>query len=86
MKELASLARLDGVAQAELCARAEVSADELFDACVARIDALNPLLRAVVAVERERLRPANAGPFSGVPFLMKDATPWRICSPCPVVT
>lgn len=76
MTDLASLARLDGVAQAELCARGEVSADELFDACMARIDALNPLLRAVVTVARERPRPASPGPFSGVPFLVKDSTPW----------
>ncbi len=76
MKELASLARLDGVAQAELCSRGEVSADELLDACMARIDALNPLLGAVVTVARERPRPASSGPFSGVPFLVKDATPW----------
>ncbi|MCY1078296.1 amidase [Archangium lansingense] len=76
MKELASLARLDGMAQAELCARGEVSADELLDACLARIDALNPLLRAVVTIAREQPRPASPGPFSGVPFLVKDATPW----------
>ncbi|QRK12738.1 amidase [Archangium violaceum] len=76
MTDLASLARLDGVAQAELCARGEVSADELFDACMARIDALNPLLRAVVTVARERPRRVGPGPFSGVPFLVKDATAW----------
>ena len=73
---MVSLARLDGVAQAELVARREVSADELFDACLARIDALNPLLRSVVTVARERPRPTGSGPFSGVPFLVKDATPW----------
>ncbi len=67
MKELAPL---DGMAQAELCARGEVSAAELLDACLERIDALNPLLRAVVTVEREPPRPAKSGPFSGVPFLM----------------
>jgi len=76
MKDLASLARLDGIAQAELCARGEVSADELFDACQARIDALNPLLRAVVTVAREHSGPPSPGPFSGVPFLVKDATAW----------
>ncbi|MFY0579688.1 amidase [Cystobacter fuscus] len=74
--ELASLARLDGMAQAELCARGEVSAAELFDACLARIDALNPLLRPVVTVARERPRPVGSGPFSGVPFLVKDSMPW----------
>ncbi|WP_375768830.1 amidase family protein [Archangium gephyra] len=76
MTDLAPLAHLDGVAQAELCARGEVSPDELFDACMARIDALNPLLRAVVTVAREPPGPAKSGPFSGVPFLVKDSTPW----------
>ncbi|HZI04393.1 MAG TPA: amidase family protein [Archangium sp.] len=76
MTDLAALARLDGVAQAELCARGELSPDELFDACLARIDALNPLLRAVVTVAHERPEPAKSGPFSGVPFLVKDSTPW----------
>jgi amidase len=76
MKELAALARLDGVAQAELCARGEVSADELLGACLERIEALNPLLRAVVTVAGEPRRSTSAGPFSGVPFLVKDSTPW----------
>lgn len=74
--KLASLARLDGMAQAELCARKEVSAEELFEACLARIDALNPLLRAAVTVNREPPRAVKPGPFAGVPFLVKDATPW----------
>lgn len=76
MTDLASLARLDGVAQAELCARGEMSAEELLDACLARIDALNPLLRAVVTIDREHSRPAGPGPFSGVPFLVKDSLAW----------
>ncbi|HZI11607.1 MAG TPA: amidase family protein, partial [Myxococcus sp.] len=76
MSELATLARLDAMAQAELCARGEVSADELFDACLARLDALNLLLRAAVSVARERPGPARPGPLSGVPFLVKDALPW----------
>jgi len=76
MTALAELARLDGMAQAELCARGEVSAEELFDAGLARIDALNPLLRAVVTVARERPGSVGSGPFSGVPFLVKDSTPW----------
>jgi len=76
MADLATLARLDGVAQAELCARGEVSAEELFAAALARIDALDPLLRSVVTVNRERPRRPGAGPLSGVPFLVKDSTPW----------
>ena len=76
MKDLASLARLDAMAQAELCTRGEVSPSELYEACLARIDALNPLLRAVVTVVREPQAGAKPGPLSGVPFLMKDVTPW----------
>ncbi|MDB5217181.1 MAG: Amidase [Myxococcaceae bacterium] len=76
MTDLAELARLDGMGQAELLARKEVSAVELFDGCIARLEALNPLLRAVVTTVDERPHPATGGPFAGVPFLVKDATPW----------
>lgn len=76
MADLATLARLDGVAQAELCARGDVSSDELWDAAQRRIEALNPLLRAVVTVHRDATRTKVRGPLSGVPFLMKDASPW----------
>jgi len=76
MTDQARLALLDATAQAELCARGEVSAAELHAAALARIDALNPLLRAVVTVARDRPRVAPLGPFAGVPFLVKDAMPW----------
>ncbi|WP_394825639.1 amidase family protein [Pendulispora albinea] len=76
MSDLSTFARLDAVAQAELCAKGEVSPAELFDACMARIEALNPLLRAVVTVVDERPPAPKNGPFRGVPFLVKDAMPW----------
>ncbi|MGC4087615.1 MAG: amidase family protein [Polyangiaceae bacterium] len=76
MKHPASLARLDAMAQAELCAGGEVSAKELSEACYERIQALNPLLRAVVSVAERRPNTPPAGPLAGVPFLMKDASPW----------
>jgi len=76
MTNWATLARLDGVAQAELCAKGEVSSKELFDAAQRRIEALNPLVRAVVTVHREGRSLVRTGPLSGVPFLMKDASPW----------
>src|SRR5690242_13955163 len=75
MTDRTALARLDATAQAELVARKEASADELFDACLARLDALNPLLRAVVTRVEERPS-AAPGPLAGVPFLVKDATAW----------
>ena len=72
----ASLARLDAMAQAELCAKREISPAELFDACLSRIDALDPLLHSVVTVARVRPAATPRGPLGGVPFLVKDATPW----------
>jgi len=69
------LARLDATAQAELVAKNQLTARELREACAERIEALNPLLHAIVTVADDPPPPA-AGPFSGVPFLMKDASPW----------
>ena len=69
--------RLDATAQADLVRRGEVSALELVDAAIARIEALNPAINAVVAPlfdqAREQARGALAdGPFRGVPYLIKD--------------
>jgi amidase len=77
MANLRSLARLDGVAQAELVARGEVSPAELLQACAERVEALNPLIRAIPTLDLERARALKPrpGPFSGVPFLVKDVTP-----------
>ncbi|MCM2335120.1 MAG: amidase family protein [Anaeromyxobacteraceae bacterium] len=77
MSKLASLARLDATAQAALLAGGEVSPEELLAAAQERIDALDPLLGAVVTradPAPPRVRPP--GPLAGVPFLVKDATPW----------
>lgn len=76
MTDLSQLARLDATAQAELCAKGEVSASELWNECLERLAALNPLLRAVVAQAPAPGAPPRAGPLSGVPFLMKDSSPW----------
>ncbi|MEZ4381280.1 MAG: amidase family protein [Nannocystaceae bacterium] len=78
MTQWNALARLDGVAQAELVTRGELSREELLDACAERVAALNPLLRAITAldVEGARARPQGDGPFAGVPFLVKDLTPY----------
>jgi amidase len=72
------LARLDGVAQAELVARGEVTAAELLEACAQRYEALEPLLNTTPVLDLARARAARAptGPFAGVPFLVKDVTPY----------
>ncbi|HTV20462.1 MAG TPA: amidase family protein [Polyangiaceae bacterium] len=76
MHPLDHIARLDGVAQAELVARGELSALESIDACQRRLELVNPLLRAVVTHDfdaaRARARQGVTGPFAGVPFLFKD--------------
>jgi amidase len=76
MSKMQEFARLDGVAQAELVQRGEVSAAELLDACEERMAALDPLLNTAPVLDfaRARARPPAPGPFSGVPFLVKDVT------------
>lgn len=71
------LAFLDATAQAELVATRQVSAVELVDAAIERIERLNPHLNAVVTEMFESARAAAlagppAGPFTGVPFVLKD--------------
>jgi amidase len=71
------LAALDATAHAELVRSGEASPLELTDAAIARIEALNPEINAVIHPLFERAR-AEAlgeipdGPFRGVPFLLKD--------------
>ena len=74
-----ALAELDATAQAALVASGEVTAAELVEAAIARIERLNPELNAVIHPLFEKARAAAAsddlpgGPFRGVPFLVKDA-------------
>jgi amidase len=77
-------ARHDGLGLADLVRRREASAAELLDAALARLDAVNPALNAVVRrrdaaarTEAARIdaaigRGEAVGPFAGVPFLLKD--------------
>jgi len=71
------LARLDATAQAELVRNGEASPVELVDAAIGRIEALNPQLNAVIHERFEKARAEASGalpdgPFTGVPFLLKD--------------
>ncbi|MFC1896105.1 amidase [Thermodesulfobacteriota bacterium] len=71
------LAFMDATAQAGLVRRKEVKPDELLHAAIERVERLNPTLNAVVtpmydlaeATIRDGL---PEGPFTGVPFLLKD--------------
>ena len=77
--------KLDASAIARLVARREVTALEVLDAALARLDEVNPRLNAVVFDWREQARqqarefdalaagdPRRAAPFAGVALLLKD--------------
>jgi Asp-tRNA(Asn)/Glu-tRNA(Gln) amidotransferase A subunit family amidase len=70
-------------AQAAAVAAGDVDPGELLDAALARIEARNPALNAVVETfperSREMLAAAPDGPLRGVPVVVKDEwpLPWR---------
>ncbi|MDA0822278.1 MAG: amidase family protein [Proteobacteria bacterium] len=68
---------LDGLALAELVRTKQLTALELVDEAIARCEAVNGQLNAVITDMFEHARvaargPLGEGPFAGVPFLMKD--------------
>lgn len=69
-------AQYDGLGLGELVARKDVSPGELVEAAIARAEALNPLLNAIVFKAydqaREAVKESLPGPFRGVPMLLKD--------------
>lgn len=74
---MTDLGSLDGMAQAELVRSRQVSPRELLDAAIERIEAVNPSVNAVITTTYDEARtvagaPLPDGPFTGVPFLLKD--------------
>ncbi|HZO10127.1 MAG TPA: amidase [Myxococcota bacterium] len=69
------IARMDAVEQAARVRKGELSARELVEAAIARIERVDPELNAAVirlhAEGRAAAAPAS-GPLGGVPFLLKD--------------
>src|SRR6202789_1728046 len=68
---------LDATAQADLVRRGEASPAELTEAAIARIEAVNPKLDAVIRTRFDAARVEAAGnlpdgAFRGVPILFKD--------------
>ena len=73
--------RHDATGLAALVARGEVSAEEVVESAIARIEALNPRLNAVIAPLFDEAREAvrrglPEGPLRGVPWLVKDLNTW----------
>ncbi len=74
---LEEYSRYDGVALADLVRKREVTPKELAQLCVEAVEKVNPQINAVIEVYHDRVeglddRVIPAGPFAGVPFLMKD--------------
>jgi amidase len=68
--------RYDAIGLADLVRSRDVTATELLEEAIARAEALNPSLNAIIHPmyeegRRDAALPA-AGPFGGVPFLLKD--------------
>ena len=80
----AELAGIDAIGQAELAAAGDLTATELLEAAILRVDAargLNAVItdlfergrqEAAALDESGALRNGTAGPLAGVPFLLKD--------------
>ena len=69
--------RYDGLGLAELIKKRAVSASEVCEEAISRIEQINPKLNAVVTPMYDLARKAvqgslPEGPFTGVPFLLKD--------------
>ena len=74
---IAEYADFDGLGLAELVHNRDVKPIELVDEAIARAEKLNPKLNCVVFKDYDRARDAARrdlpkGPFSGVPFFLKD--------------
>jgi amidase len=72
--------RHDALALAELVKKGEISAESLLEIAVARTEAINPSLNAVIHKLYDEGRTAaratdRSAPFAGVPFLVKDLGP-----------
>lgn len=81
------LDRHDGLALAALIRKGDVTAGELLEATIARVEARNPQINAVVHKLYDQAREAAAlppgdGPFAGVPFLIKDLGALCKDAPC----
>src|SRR5215813_14255522 len=67
----------DATALARLIAKGELSAKMVLEVAIARAEAVNPAINAIVHQQYEQARRAVAaslpqGPLTGVPYLIKD--------------
>jgi amidase len=77
MSNIGDYDKYDGLGLAELVKKKHVKPAELLEEAISRVERLNPQLNAVVHKMYEQARQTAEedlpdGPFSGVPFLLKD--------------
>ena len=77
---MGELLKMDATAQAAMIKNREISALELLEAAIARIESLDQELNAVIHRRFERAKREVGsglpnGPFQGVPVLLKDSIP-----------
>jgi amidase len=74
--------RLDATAQAELVRTGQATATDLLEAAIARAEAVDPKLNAIVtllydAARKRAAGPLPEGPFTGVPTLLKELIEYK---------
>ena len=74
--------RYDALALGDLIARKQVTAEEVLEAAIARVEEVNPMVNAVVQKQYDQARAAiraglPKGPLSGVPYMLKDLYAWQ---------
>jgi amidase len=82
MAAFTEYAAYDALGLGELVARKQVKAEEVLEAAIERVEALNPRINAVVQKMYDDARAViraglPSGPLSGVPYLMKDLYAWQ---------
>lgn len=75
--DLDQIVWLDATGQAEMVRNGDVTARELVEHAISRIESLNPQVNAVITKTYDQAleaaeRPLGSEPFAGVPFLIKD--------------
>ncbi|EDP66044.1 amidase family protein [alpha proteobacterium BAL199] len=82
MSGFSDYGRYDAIGLADLIRSGAVSTAEVLESAIARADAVNPAINAIVRRLDDRARASAAngigsGPFAGVPFLFKDLYTWE---------
>ena len=77
MTNLTDYHEYDAIGLSELVRKGEVSASELLNEAISRTEEINPTINAVVQKHYDEAKAAidsglPDGPFTGVPFLLKD--------------